>query len=182
MSFFPLAKKDITSAVDVHREIERWVDLYGNGILRLAYMYVKDRDRADDIFQEVFLRAYKNYHRFNRDSSEKTWLMTITINVCRDFLKSSWSKKVTFVDSYEEHETSYDIEDTIIQSVENEKLYNEVLKLPPKYKESILLYYYQELDTPEISKVLGIPESTIRSRLFRARDMLKNNLDKETVR
>ncbi len=153
---------------------------YGDDVLRIAYIYLKDKYLAEDVFQEVFIKIYKNFSKFGKKSSEKTWIMSITMNACRDILRNSWFKKVfmlndtdstSLVDSY------MNIDDKVVDKIQCEKLLNEVMNLPHKYKEPILLYYYEELSTADISKILKVPEGTIRNRLFRARKILKFNID-----
>lgn len=155
---------------------------YGDDVLRIAYMYLKDKYLAEDVFQEVFIKIYKNFSKFEKKSSEKTWIMSITINACKDILRNAWFKKVFTLDdsnnfSLTNRYVDIDVDDKVINSIQYEKLLSEVMNLPRKYKEPILLYYYEELSTADISKILKIPEATIRSRLFRARKMLKINID-----
>jgi RNA polymerase sigma-70 factor (ECF subfamily) len=163
------------------KELERLMNSYGNDVLRTAFIYLKDRHLAEDVFQEVFIKVYKNFHKFNGKSSEKTWILAITINTCRDVLRSSWIKKVLrFQDPeygmFSTKESSINIDDKVIKNIEHEDLIKKVMDLPKKYKEVILLYYYQELSTREISHALKVPEGTVRSRLYRARDLLKYSI------
>ena len=74
--------------------IENLISLYGNDVLRIATAYTKDSSISEDIFQEVFIKVAKNIDKFEKRSSEKTWIIRITINTCKDYLKSSWNKKV----------------------------------------------------------------------------------------
>ncbi|AKA69859.1 MULTISPECIES: sigma-70 family RNA polymerase sigma factor [Clostridium] len=164
------------------KELERLMNDYGDDVLRIAYMYLKDKYLAEDVFQEVFIKVYKNFYKFEKRSSEKTWIMTITMNACKDILRNSWFKRVFAFDytdnpSIADNYVDANIDNEVINSIQYEKLLNEVMNLPHKYKEPILLYYYEELSTTDISKILNVPEATIRSRLFRARKMLKFNID-----
>lgn len=164
----------------MEEEIKRLMDSYGNDVLRVAYLYLKDKHLAEDAFQEVFIKVYKNFDKFKKNSSEKTWIMSITMNTCRDILRISWFKKVimfkdidndSLLDNYE------NIDNKVINKIDYENLLKEVINLPRKYKEPIILYYYEELSTVDISKMLKIPEGTVRNRLFRARTLLKSNID-----
>ncbi|WP_406541530.1 sigma-70 family RNA polymerase sigma factor [Clostridium ljungdahlii] len=106
--------------------------------------------------------------------------MTITINTCRDVLRISWFKKVIL--SKDVYDNSFvdiceNVDDKVINKIQHEELLKQVMDMPRKYKEIIILYYYEELSTRDISKVLKIPEGTVRSRLFRARTVLKSNID-----
>jgi RNA polymerase sigma-70 factor (ECF subfamily) len=169
--------------VDIHKEVERLISCYGDDVLRVAYLYVKDMHKAEDVFQEVFIKVFKKYDTFKGNSSEKTWIMRITINVCKDYFKSFWIKRV-FLNSDKEDDkescndeySAESLDDTIIKSIESQELLNEVMNLPIKYKEIIILYYYQQFTTREISEMLKLPEGTIRTRLFRSRELLKKNV------
>lgn len=162
------------------KEIERLIDNYGNDVLKIAYIYLKDKHLAEDAFQEVFIRVYKSYSKFKGKSSEKTWILSITMNICRDILRSSWLKRVIMFKDREasvQAQDPYQLENQVIKHIEYKELTNAVMNLPRKYKELILLYYYEGVSTPEISKILKLPEGTVRSRLFRAREILKYNID-----
>jgi RNA polymerase sigma-70 factor, ECF subfamily len=167
-----LSRKKIEKEVN----LERMIDEYGNEVLRIAYMYLRDMQRAEDAFQEVFLRVFKNGESFRGESSEKTWIIRITINVCKDLLKSFWLKKVVPGEELALMRTERDVEDEVLETVENQRLYQKILSLPPTYKEVIILYYYQNFNTVEIASILGVSEGTVRSRLARARDMLKKHI------
>lgn len=179
----PLVQNKSEDKSDIHKEIERLINCYGDDVLRVAYLYVKDMHKAEDIFQEVFIKVFKKYDTFKGISSEKTWIMRITINVCKDYFKSFWIKRV-FLNSdreddkeeYSEVYSSEGLDDTIIKSIESQELLNEVMNLPIKYKEIIILYYYQQFNTREISEMLKLPEGTIRTRLFRSRELLRKSV------
>lgn len=162
--------------LDIDKEIERLMNVYGNDVLRTAYLYLKDMQRAEDAFQEVFIKIYKKYDSFKGKSSEKTWIISITINVCKDILRSSWLKRVFVTDNILPEKHEEDTDKAAIQLVENKILFKEVMSLQPVLKDVVILYYYQEFDSKEISKILGIAEGTVRSRLHRAREILKNKL------
>lgn len=164
--------------INIDEEIERLINNYGDTVLKTAYLYLKDMQRAEDAFQEVFIKIYKKYGSFKGNSTEKTWIMSITINVCKDFLRSSWFKRVFITDDIKTYEEcGIDTDKAAIKLVENKVLFNEVISLQSVLKDVVILYYYQEFDTKEISKILGIAEGTVRSRLHRAREILKNRLD-----
>lgn len=160
-------------------EIERLIDIYGNDVLRTSYMYLKDSQKAEDAFQEVFIKVYNKFGSFKGESSEKTWIIKITINVCKDMLRSSWLKRVLLTDKLGTQKKVSNIESSIIKRDENKLLFKEVISLTPTFKEVIILYYYHGCDTAEISKALDIAEGTVRSRLHRAREILKDKLGRE---
>ena len=125
--------------------VERLIEQYGQEVYKIAYFYMKETQLAEDVFQEVFYKVIKNYHKFNHQSSEKTWLIRITINTCKDMLRTSWIKRVTtfgvWQDSENEYEKPYDIE----KKETNKELYELIQQLPQKYKEILLLFYYKDL-------------------------------------
>ncbi len=162
--------------LDIEEELQRLMDTYGNDVLRTSYMYLKDKQKAEDAFQEVFIRVFKKYGSFRGESSEKTWIIKIAINVCKDILRSSWVKRVFLSDKVVSQKKSTGFEDGIARKDENRLLFNEVMSLQPMYKEVIILFYYQNFGTVEISSILNIAEGTVRSRLHRAREILKNKL------
>ena len=160
-------------------KIEQLMNDYGNDVLRTAYLYLKDKYLAEDVFQEVFVKVYKNYNKFKNNSSEKTWIMSITINTCRDILRISWFRKVFTLkdtDGDLQIDTNENVDDKVAEKMQYEELLKEVMKLPYKYRVPVILYYYEELSTIDISAAMKIPEGTVRSRLFRARTILKSNL------
>ena len=153
-------------------DMERIMEQYGDALLRMSYLYLKDYHLAEDAVQDTFLKIYKSYHGFQGKSSEKTWVMRIAINVWKNYLRTGWLRRVVpspvLLDSLSAEEFP-----------EEDDLLPRILNLPPKYKEVLLLYYYQELKIREISDILHIPESTVSIRLKRAREQLKIQLEGE---
>ena len=144
------------------------VTQYGNSILRMCYMYLKDYQLAEDVTQETFLQVWHKYETFENKSSEKTWITRIAINRCKNCMRASWFKRISIEELPE-----------IFENDSSEMILNKgtislkIMKLPQKYREVILLYYYQELSVKEISAVLNQKETTILQRLKRARECLK---------
>ncbi|WP_317327115.1 sigma-70 family RNA polymerase sigma factor [Turicibacter sanguinis] len=158
--------------------VERLIEDYGQDVLKIAYLYVKDQQLAEDIFQEVFYKVMKNYHKFEHLSSEKTWLIRITINTCKDLLRTSWLRRVTTFGTLEEqNQTQYEQPFDTTQSESNNELYEMIMKLPQRYKEVILLFYYEDFSYDEMAKILNIPKGTVQSRLARGREKLKKMME-----
>ncbi|HBY71835.1 MAG TPA: RNA polymerase subunit sigma [Lachnospiraceae bacterium] len=159
-------------------DIENLIRQYGNDVLRTAYMYVKDSHTAEDIFQEVFIKVNQKLSTFEGNSSIKTWIIRITINTCKDYLKSAWNRKVIPMMEYQEDQI---ISDTDFDSVEsqdtNDIIKTAVLSLPAKYKDVVLCVYYNEMTIAEAAIVLRVAEGTVKSRLSRARQKLKSALE-----
>lgn len=178
--FFALVPSENKNNLNLHREITRLMEQYGDDVLRIAYLYVKDYQRAEDIYQEVFLRVYKQYGGFQGKSSEKTWIIRITINLCKDMLRSFWLRRIMpFRKQEETIPADGDFTERIAASSEHRQLFQAVLHLEPAFKEVVLLYYYQQFRTQEIASILGISEGTVRSRLHRARENLRRKLEEK---
>ena len=168
-------KKDTYQSAQI---VELLIEDYGQDVLKIAYLYVKDQQLAEDIFQEVFYKVMKNYHKFEHLSSEKTWLIRITINTCKDLLRTSWLRRVTTFGTLEEqNQTQYEQPFDMTQSESNNELYEMIMKLPQRYKEVILLFYYEDFSYDEMAKILNIPKGTVQSRLARGREKLKKMME-----
>lgn len=159
-------------------DIETLIRQYGNDVLRTAYMYVKDSHTAEDIFQDVFIKVNQKLSTFEGNSSIKTWIIRITINACKDYLKSAWNRRVVPMMEYQEDAI---ISDTDYKEVENKDTNNlikqTVLSLPAKYKDVVLCVYFNDMTVAEAAAVLNIAEGTVKSRLSRARQKLKTLLE-----
>ena len=156
-------------AIKINEELfKKLVTQYGNSILRMCYMYLKDYQLAEDVTQETFLQVWNKYETFENKSSEKTWITRIAINLCKNCMRASWFKRISIEELPEIFEN-----DSSEMVLNKGTISLKIMKLPQKYREVILLYYYQELSVKEISAVLNQKETTILQRLKRARECLK---------
>lgn len=151
-------------------DMDRIVQQYGDSLMRICFLYLKDVYLAQDAVQDTFLKIYRNYHKFDTNSSEKTWIMRIAINVCKDYLRSAWHRKVNVQEVLDEIPTHS-------ETHEDDTILIEIMRLKPHYREVILLFYYQDMKISDIAQVLGSPESTVSVRLKRAREQLKKRLE-----
>ena len=159
-------------------DIETLMRQYGNEVLRTAYSYVKDKYTAEDIFQEVFIKVFKNLENFRDESDIKTWLIRITINTAKDYLKSAYNQKVVPMMEFEENMlTSDDDYEKIENQDRDEQVKKTVMSLPDQYREVLLCVYYHDMSVADTAKALNIAEGTVKSRLSRAREMMKNKLE-----
>ena len=152
--------------------ISRMVKTYEKDLLRLCCMYLKDAVMAEDAVQETFLKAYKSLHAFRGESSEKTWLMRIAINVCKDMQRSAWFRNLGKMVSIENVQIPTEQEMSI-----SSELVSEIMKLPSKYKEVVLLYYYEGMNQSEVAQILNVSITTVHRRLEKARKLLKKQLE-----
>ncbi len=156
--------------------LEKMMIEYGNELVRLAFYYVKDAEVAKDMVQNTFIKCYKNIDSYRFEAKIKTWLYRITINECKDYLKS-WHYKMVQVKSFV-NETAKSvlpsIEKTVIDKYNNEVIKDIIFSLPKVYKEVVYLFYYDSLTTEEIAEVLDIPMNTVKTRLRRAKQRLES--------
>ena len=145
---------------------------YEKDLLRMCSIYLRDASLAQDAVQETFLRAYKNLSAFRGDSSEKTWLIQIAMNVCKDFRKNAWYRFVDRCVSLDHLPIPY-----APPSLENTTLTAEIMRLPRKHMEVIMLYYYEDMTTREIAQVLGISQPAVSQRLNKAKSRLHDVLE-----
>ncbi|MBM6618768.1 sigma-70 family RNA polymerase sigma factor [Bacillus suaedaesalsae] len=155
--------------------LEEVMNQYGNDVLYLAFSYVKNYEMAEDLAQDVFIRFYEKIDTFRGEASYRTWLYRITVNRCKDYLRS-WNYNKTFlndkiVDFVKGNASSP--EQIVVSNDENEELTMHVLSLPVKYREVIYLYYFQEMSLQELSDCLIINISTVKTRLTRAKELLR---------
>ncbi|MBM7606602.1 RNA polymerase sigma-70 factor (ECF subfamily) [Metabacillus crassostreae] len=156
---------------------------HGSELVRLAYTYVKDKETAKDMVQNAFVKCYENLDGFRHDAQLKTWLYRITINQCKDYLKSWHYKKVKTLYSIQETAKSFfpSTEKTVVDDYEKQEIYEHISSLPDKYREVIYLYYYKSLKIEEISDITNIQINTVKTRLKRAKKKLKLKLEEAEV-
>lgn len=153
----------------------RMMDTYSSRLVGLCTGLLGDAALAQDVVQETFIKAYKYMDDFRgeRDGSEKAWLTRIAVNLCRDQQRSRWFRFVDRSVSFDMlPEQGEPIDETHIE------LYQAVMQLPAKYREVILLHYYQDMQAGEIACALGLSVSSVYRRLDKAREKLKTNLER----
>ena len=143
-------------------EAEQVIALYGNLVYHFALSLTKHKDVAEDVFQEVFLRYVKKQPHFHDEEHAKAWFYVVTRNCCRNHFMSAFIRRSAPL-----------VEDIPILQEKEYGLYEEVMKLPAKYRTVIHLYYYEGYTTQQISEVTNSNSATVRTRLKRARAMLK---------
>jgi len=141
-------------------------------LLRTCFLLLGDAALAEDAVQETFIKAWRAYHSWRGEASEKTWLMRIAVNTCRDMQRSKWflhiDRKVNMED-LPEASISFDTpDDTLIQAI---------FSLPLSLRRIIVLKYYQEMTASEIAQAMGISRRTVHYRLEKAERLLKGSLE-----
>lgn len=154
----------------------RMVAQYQVALKRMCCLYLRDRTAAEDAVQETFLKAYKHMDTFRSQSKERTWLMSIAINTCRDMNRSAWFRHT------EKRVTPEDLSLAVpAQDEDALALAEAIRRLPGKHRDVILLYYYQDMTIQEVAEALHAAPSTILKRLNQARDKLRELMAEEDV-
>jgi RNA polymerase sigma-70 factor (ECF subfamily) len=144
-------------------------------LVNMAYRFCNDRGRAEEMAQEAFLRVYRSLASWRRDAAFSTWLFAVAANLYRSELKRIPAHNVGLDDVPElmdqrSHPTDYE------ERERNSMVRRAVMSLPAKYRDVMILYYFHEKDVPAASKSLGLPEGTVKARLFRGREILRGKL------
>ena len=152
--------------IDKNRYLERVVEKYSDMIYRLALVRTKSKENSEDVYQEVFLRLAKKLPEFENEEHEKAWLIRVTINCSKNLLNSKYLKYKSEMK-----------ENITFETKERHDIYYAVQELPLKYRTIIHLYYYENYKINEISKLLKTNDNTIKTRLARAREKLKEKIE-----
>lgn len=154
---------------------------YGNDLLKLVYSYVRNYAISEELTQEIFIKSYERLHTYKGKSSLKTWLWRIAINHCKDYLRSWNYRKVIISEQLVKSKAGKEasVEREVMKKTEDELLAEKIIQLPVKYREVIFLHYYEDLSMKEIEMVTGINQNTIKTRLKRAKELLKKKLEGE---
>ena len=136
---------------------------YGPAVYRLAFARTGSRADAEDVMQEVFVRLLKAKPDFADQEHAKAWLLRVAANCANDLFRAPWRRR------------EEPLSDTLSAPEEPEPggVVEAVLALPPKYRTAVHLYYYEDLSVAEIAAILGKSEGAVKSRLFRARALLR---------
>lgn len=150
--------------MDSFQDFSWVIDTYSNMLLRIACHHVKSRADAEDIAQDAFVKLFTAQPLLESEEHRKAWLIRVTINLCKNFLKSSRRNEVPLEDSYYQ------------MAEEQREVLDAVWRLPEKFRDVVYLYYYEGYTVLEISRLLGKKENTVASWLHRARIRLKEEL------
>ena len=161
----------MTAFRDDRAALERMMAAHGESLLRMCALQLRDAQLAEDAVQETFLKAYRHMSGFRGDSSELTWLTSIAIHVCRDMQRSAWFKHIDRrVNAAELPESA------AADEYPDRTVISEVQALPPRYREVIVLRYYQGLTLRETGEALRLSQTAVKARLNRANAILRERL------
>lgn len=153
--------------------IDALMDAYGDDVVQYAYAITRDRELAKDIAQETFIRAHRKIDTFRGQSSLRTWLFSITRNMALNQLSSSYIRRVLSFAIVKPKQTAMSAEAAYLGEQSAKDIWAVILSLPVKLREVLSLDLRQELSVAEMAELLGIPEGTVKSRLYRARQKVE---------
>ncbi|WP_084364981.1 RNA polymerase sigma factor [Clostridium tepidiprofundi] len=167
--------------------IEDIIDTYKDNLYKLCMKLTNNKIDADDLFQDTWLKLYKNFYKIDKQKSIKNWIYTICINIYRD----NYSKKkrwlniiVDFFDSKTKHEiieqqstNECETEITVLDNIEKNIIKDMINELDDKYRLPIILFYYSHYSYSEIANILSLPIGTVKFRLNTGKKLLKRKLE-----
>lgn len=156
-------------------QVQHAIELHGEHMLKIAYFFVKNRATAEDIVQDVFVRLLNNT-TYEERGNLRAYLSKLTANRAKDYLKS-WRYRMVSILSKQE-DVSHVYRDELLVDLEKNEIGHAILDLPIKYREPIILYYYEELPLIEIAAHLKLPVNTVKTHLRKARQLLQASLHK----
>lgn len=151
---------------------EEIYEKYATDVLRVSYFYLGDRQKAEDVCQDVFVRLITNAPVL-QEGREKAWLLKVALNCCRDLWRGAWVKRVILGSPAFE---LIPAPDEIDKLADQQEIMGAIHQLPASFREVILLHYYQGYGITEIAEMMDLPEGTISSRLSRGRKKLESIL------
>lgn len=159
----------------VNHNTEWVIQFYADMVYRIASTYSQNKSDSEDIVQDVFMCYLKAIPQFESEEHQKAWIIRVTINCCKNFVTSSWKRKVSLL--------SVEIDYRKYQMQTNKTGYNDVYEAIGKLKQKdrilVHLFYYEEYSIEEIAKMLNLKISAVKTRLFRVRKKLKDILEGE---
>ena len=148
---------------------------YTEPLIRLAYYYVKDLQAAEDIVQEVFIKFFHNQIYYEERGEVKAFLTKMTVNRSKDYLKSWSYRKIKLQNKLFSPASKRNV-DELVRKDEQTIIGEAILELPLKQREVLIYFYFNEMSINEVALILSIPESTVKTRLRRGKELLRNQL------
>ena len=146
--------------------IKQTIEKYADTVYRIALTRCETIENAEDVFQDVFMKYSEKMPNFENEEHEKAWFIRVTINLTKNIKQSAWNKKIVV------------LEDNIaFEKQEETEVFSIINQLPKNYKTVIYLLYYEGYKVKEIATLMKTKEGTIKTWLFRAREMLKEQLE-----
>ncbi len=165
----------------MNKEFEKYVSEYGGDLTRLCISLCGNISDGEDLYQETWYKAIKYYEKFNKDKDFAKWLFSICVNTYKDGQRAFYNKKRINFNTQEEKDCFLN---SIADVSENERedfiaLHSVISKLNVRHKIVLTMYYFKDYSIKEISKILNLPQGTVKSRLNAARKAIKRGLEYE---
>lgn len=151
------------------QEANRAIEQYADTVRRICMIHLKNHADTEDIFQTVFLKYVLSSVSFESEEHEKAWFIRVTINACKDLLKSFFHSRTVPLDKIADQ--------PVLLPPDNRDVIDAMLSLPPKYRDVVYLHYYEDYTAPQISRILGKNVNTIYTLLTRSKKMLREKLE-----
>lgn len=161
--------------------LREMMETYGSDVWNYAFVLTRSREQANDISQEVFLKAYKNIGKYRGQATLKTWLLTITRNTAFSLRRSSFWRRFVPLGSHPDQGAALSAEQEAIGNQYANRIWEIIMALPDKYREVLVLDIQQDLSVAEMSALLGIAQGTVKSRLGRARAKVRTAMKEEDL-
>lgn len=166
-----LRKKD-------NEAFEILVDEYGGLIYKVLNSYFSDKNKIDDLFQDIFIKIYKNIESFREESKLSVWIYRIAMNKVKNYFRLKYNRDFYGLDEEMDIEYNADLNKNLEQSDTRQLLEKYIEKLPSNWQTVLNLYYFNSFTYKEISKITGFPMGTIKTYLYRAKNKLSKLLKK----
>jgi RNA polymerase sigma-70 factor, ECF subfamily len=166
----------VTNASEQLKKFEEYLALYKDDVYRVALYFTKNKDDAEDLTQDAFIRAYTFFHRFRNDTNFKAWILKIMRNI---YITQVKKKRPTAEHNDEQlfgYETNKNTENQVLDAMRTKEVQQAINKLPDEFREVIILCELEGHSYEEIARIIDIPVGTVRSRLHRGRMILKERL------
>ncbi|HDS03249.1 MAG TPA: sigma-70 family RNA polymerase sigma factor [Firmicutes bacterium] len=179
-----MSYKNKTESDDLVRRLKRkeegafeeLIEDYGGVIYKVLHTYIKDKNTVDDLFQDVFIKIFKNVHTFREESKLSVWIYQIALNTTKNHLRKKYNK-----DIYELQEYTASV-DPVDEDLDNKDLRalleTYISGLPENWQTVINLYYFHSYSYNEIADITGFPVGTVKTYLYRAKDKLCSLMEK----
>lgn len=161
------------------KHLDTIMDEHSSYLVRISYLYVKNWATAEDIVQEVFVTYFQKSEQFRHESSLRTYLTTMTANRSKDYLRSWKHKKDVLFETI--FAKSSGVEQSLLEKEQLADLEKKIFQLPLKYREPLILYYYDEQSIADIASYLQLNENTVKTRLRRAKHQMREFFEEEEM-
>lgn len=152
------------------QEVNRAIEQYADTVRRICLVHLKNHADTEDIFQTVFVKYLLHTAPFASAEHERAWVIRVTLNACRDLLRSVFRRRTVPLSDAAEQPAPPEEHRAVLQAVQ---------ALPPAYRDVVYLHYYEGYTAPEIARILGKNVNTVYTRLTRARGLLRQALGGE---